>query len=71
MTQNVNHKIHKNYFDKIKRNITMDISNVLKLSDLIVCFVVLLIELSYRQDERMDEINLFIEHYSKYIVSTI
>ena len=32
VTQNVNHKIHKNYFDKIKRNITMDISNIVKLS---------------------------------------
>ena len=32
MTQNVNHKIHKKHFDKIKRNITMDISNIIKLS---------------------------------------
>ena len=27
--------------------------------------------LSYRQDKRMDELNLVIEHYSKYIVSII
>ena len=36
-----------------------------------VCIVMLLIELSYRQDKRMDELNLFIEYYSKYIVSII
>ena len=34
------------------------------------CFVVLS-RLPYRQDKRMDELNLFIEHYSKYIVSII
>ena len=39
--------------------------------DLILYFVVLLNVLSYRQDKRMDELNLFIEHYSKYIVSII
>ena len=41
------------------------------ISDLILCFVVLLNVLSYRQDKRTDELNLFIERYSKYIVSII
>ena len=38
-----------------------------KLSDTmiryVVCIIVLLIELSYRQDKRMDELNLFIDYY--------
>ena len=42
----------------------------IEMSDLILN-VMLLNELSYRQDKRMDELNLFIEHYSKYIVSII
>ena len=42
----------------------------INLHDLILN-VMLLNELSYRQDKRMDELNLFIEHYSKYIVSII
>ena len=40
------------------------------LNDLILN-VMLLNELSYRQDKRMDELNLFIQHYLKYIVSII
>ena len=36
--------------------------------DSILCFIMSLNVLSYRQDKRMDELNLFIEHYSKYIV---
>ena len=34
-------------------------------------FVTLLNELSYRQDKRMDELNLFIDYHAKYIVSII
>ena len=37
----------------------------------VVCIVVLLIELSHRQDKRIDELNLFIDYYSKYIVSIV
>ena len=33
--------------------------------------VTLLNELSYRQDKRMDELNLFIDYHTKYIVSII
>ena len=32
-------------------------------------FVMLLNELSYRQDKRMGELNLFIDYHTKYIVS--
>ena len=42
-----------------------------KLGTDLILNVMLLNELSYRQDKRMDELNLFIEHYSKYIVSII
>ena len=48
-----------------------EIRDYIDLSDSILCFVMLLNVLSYRQDKRMDELNLFIEHYSKYIVSMI
>ena len=34
-------------------------------------FVTFLNELSYRQYKRMDELNLFIDYYAKYIVSII
>ena len=36
-----------------------------------IWFVMSLINLLQTQEERMDELNLFIEHYSKYIVSII
>ena len=51
-----------------------------KLSDTMICYdtkiqylmlVTLLNELSYRQDKRMDELNLFIDYHTKYIVSII
>ena len=34
-------------------------------------FVIVLVNLPQTQEERMDELILFVEHYSKYIVSTI
>ena len=47
--------------------------NTSKFSSMVelILNVMLLNELSHRQDKRMDELNLFIEHYSKYIVSII
>ena len=51
-----------------------------KLSDTMDCYdtiirylmiVTLLNELSYRQDKRMDELNLFIDYHTKYIVLII
>ena len=49
-----------------------------KLSDtmiryvtIVLLLVTLLNELSYRQEKRMDELNLFIDYHTKYIVSII
>ena len=43
------------------------------LGDSILCFVIVMLlnELSYRQDKRMDDLNLFIDYHTKCIVSII
>ena len=49
----------------------VDLADLIWHHNLILVFVTLLNELSYRQDKRMDELNLFIDYHTKYIVSII